>query len=156
MYVKGINFWLLNQLHENLTKYRKFIIFVLQGYSHNRQPTDHIFPINPIFGSKWPQKSHICPIFSPRKIPHFPYFFQNAQWAACHKEINVTGNYKIYAEENLSPPPEFQYSICSRSPLKSGRGGGGGGGCWNHANFTLIPLIWYIYLWSRTIEYPQA
>ena len=36
----------------------------------------------PIFFSKWPQKSHICPIFSPRKIPYFPYFFQNAQWAA--------------------------------------------------------------------------
>ena len=111
----------------------------------------------PIFFSKWPQKSHICPIFSPRKIPHFPYFFQNAQWAACHKEINVTCNYKIYAEENWSPPPpKIQYSICSRSPLKSG-GGGGGGGCWNHANFTLIPLnLIYSFVWSRTIEYPQA
>ena len=50
--------------------------------------------------SKSPQKSNICPIFSPRKIPHFPYFFQNAQWAACHKEINVTCKYKICAEEN--------------------------------------------------------
>ena len=44
--------------------------------------------------------SHNCPIFSPRKIPYLPYFFQNVQWAACHKEINVTCNYKIYAEEN--------------------------------------------------------
>ena len=47
-----------------------------------------------------PKKTHICPIFSPRKSPHFPYFFQNAPWAACHKEINVTCKYKIYAEEN--------------------------------------------------------
>ena len=29
-----------------------------------------------------------------------PYLFQNVQWAACHKEIKVACNYKIYAEEN--------------------------------------------------------
>ena len=47
-------------------------------------------PKNPIFVPYFLlEKSHISHIF-----------FQNDQWAACHKEINVTCNYKIYAEEN--------------------------------------------------------
>ena len=52
--------------------------------------------------------------------------------------INVTYNYKIYAEENwigpplgkLGPPPLEKSEI--EAPYNQGAGGGGGGG-WNHA-----------------------
>ena len=71
------------------------------------------------------RKNHI---FSPRKIPHFPYFFKMLSGQPAIKKSMLHAIIRYMQKKIEAPSPKIQCSICSRSPLKSGGGGGGGGG----------------------------
>ena len=55
--------------------------------------------IDPYLFQNDPENPIFVPYFLLEKS-HISHIFFKMLWAACHKEINVTCNYKIYAEEN--------------------------------------------------------